>query len=55
VAYSLALKVEAKYLSKTSVDVMRLHGIIFQKIELFVTITVRASYPTHPFTISFSQ
>jgi hypothetical protein len=41
-AYSSILKMEAKCPSETSVDFFnRLHGVISQKIELFITTSVR--------------
>jgi hypothetical protein len=36
---------EAICSSETSVALMGLHGIISRKIELFITTTVRTSYP----------
>jgi hypothetical protein len=37
----------------TLVDFERILGVISQKIEILVTITVRISYPTHKQLISF--
>jgi hypothetical protein len=44
-AYSLTLEMGATCSSKTSVDFSRLHGIISQKTELFITTTVWTSNP----------
>jgi hypothetical protein len=43
VAYSCNLKMEAKYSSETFSG---LHGVMFQKIETFITTGVRTSNPT---------
>jgi hypothetical protein len=45
-AYSSTLKMEATCFSETSVDFQGLHGVIFQKIELFITTAVRTSNHT---------
>jgi hypothetical protein len=43
-AYYSTMKMYATCSSKTSVDFTRLYGIVFQKTELFIDITVRPSY-----------
>jgi hypothetical protein len=45
-AYSLALKMKATFSSEMSMTFNRLHGVISQNIELFITTAVRTSNPT---------
>jgi hypothetical protein len=56
-AYSSTLKMEAICSSETSVDVNGLHGVISQKIVLFITTAVRTSHSTitYIFAKSFSN
>jgi hypothetical protein len=42
---SSTIKMEAKCSSETSVDLKILHGVVSQKIELFIIIAVRTSNP----------
>jgi hypothetical protein len=37
---------EEIYPSETFLDITGLHGVLFQKTELFIVITVRTSNPT---------
>jgi hypothetical protein len=46
-AYSSTLKMEATYSSETSIDFQDVHGVISQKIDLFLTTAVRTSNPIY--------
>jgi hypothetical protein len=50
--YSATLNMEATCSSETSVDFHGLHGVISQKMELFITTAMKTSDPTTLMTTS---